>query len=75
MLACGHKGRGGVLIADFFDVEEAAADTDVRFPDIFHAIHDSCPNSPRNTIVIRFTNATYRSNVRLDKVVLCQVCY
>jgi hypothetical protein len=63
----------GLLIADLFNVEKAAAYADIRLADILNAIDDCGADSSGDTIIIRFANPSDRRDIRLDKVMLRQV--
>jgi hypothetical protein len=69
----GFSRGGGLLIADLFNVEEAAAHADIRFADVLYAIDDCGTDSSGDTIIIRFADPSDRRDVGLDKVMLSQV--
>ena len=64
---------GGLLIPDLFDMEEAAADTDIGFTNVFDAVDDCGSDGPSNTIIIHLANASNRRDIRLDKVMLSEI--
>src|ERR1700738_5244639 len=63
-----------ILVANFFNVEKTAADTDVSFTDILYTIDDRCADGSCDTIVVCFPHASDGCDIRLDKVMLRQIC-
>lgn len=65
--------EGRVLIADFLNVEETTAYTDIGFADIFYSVYDCCADSSCDTIIVRLPYASNCSHIRLDKIMLSKI--
>src|SRR5579871_5726785 len=63
----------GVLIANFFDMEQATTYANVGFTNVFYAIYDRCAYSSCNAVVVCFPYASNRSDICLDKIVLGKI--
>jgi len=62
-----------ILIADFFDVEETTAYTDIRLTNVFDAVDDGGTDGSCDTIVIGLSDASDGGDVRLDKIMLGKI--
>ena len=62
-----------LLVSNFPNFKQATASANIRFLDFVSTIYNGRSRRSSNTIIIRLPQAAESGDIRLEKVVLCEV--